>query len=94
MCRFLWFRLGLIGGIVALVLSGYAVYSTTVPGATQLPFSAYLAVWPASMALMGVEKMGTGEKAVTFAMLIVLNAVTYGVIGLVIELAVWHSTHR
>jgi hypothetical protein len=69
------------GGVIAGALAMYAWHVTTTPGAAQPSPFVFLIPWPTSIFLMGTEKMAYQWKIVTFALLIVLNVVTYASVG-------------
>jgi hypothetical protein len=72
---------GLIGGMIAGILSVYAWYFTTTPGAVALSPFVYLILWPVSFVLIGTERMGHTAAISTHVILVICNALMYATIG-------------
>jgi hypothetical protein len=91
MFRSLPFGFGLVGGVIAGILSVYAWYFTTTPGAVAPSPFVYLILWPVSFVLIGTERMGHTAAIITHVILVICNALMYATIGWLISVVGYSS---
>jgi hypothetical protein len=75
-------RSALIGMAVALSLTRYAYYSNLHQDAPRLSDLVYLLLCPPSIGLMATENASVPGQAFIVTVVVVLNGVLYGAIGL------------